>query len=78
MCESESSGTHLSDPPALSAMHSFPRNPADFGHTNQSQELMHGGTDGVGTLGPQRPGTAQGGAAAGGGQPLLRRNQYWV
>ena len=59
-------------------MHSFPRNPADFGHTNQSQELMHGGADSVGTLGPQRPGTAQGGAAAGGGQPLLRRNQYWV
>ena len=64
LCESESSGTHLSDPP-VSAL-PFGRNSNDF-HIASSEA---GSNPSDCTLLGDRPSLH--------GQPLLRRNQYWV
>ena len=66
LCESESSGTHLSDPP-LSSLQPFGRNSNDF-HPHLPSEAGSNPSDS--TLVGERP-TLH-------GQPLLRRNQYWV
>ena len=58
LCESESSGTHLSDPPLVPPL--FSRNSRDFPKPDAGDPHSE----------PQ-PGSA-------GGQPLLRRQQYWV
>ena len=58
LCESESSGTHLSDPPLLPP---FPRSSRDF--------PPQGGPPGESSA-PGSHGEV--------GQPLLRKNQYWV
>ena len=58
LCESESSGTHLSDPPLLPP---FPRSSRDF--------PPQGGPPGESSA-PGPHGEV--------GQPLLRKNQYWV
>ena len=59
LCESESSGTHLSEP-AILPPPLFSRNSRDFPATAKPPEV----------------GVKQPGGDA--GQPLLRRNQYWV
>ena len=58
LCESESSGTHLSEPPILPPP-LFSRNSREFP-----------------VKAPEVPGVKQ--VAGESGQPLLRRNQYWV
>ena len=67
LCESESSGTHLSDPPLPSALHTLGRNNPDY-HPHLPSEA--GSNPSESTLVGDRP-TLN-------GQPLLRRNQYWV
>lgn len=66
LCESESSGTHLSDPPLHSSIQPpFSRNSRDFqphpppSDANPADQVL-------------------GDRLASHGQPLLRRNQYWV
>jgi hypothetical protein len=90
LCESESSGTHLSDPP-LGGGSLLLGGGGGYGARRQSADLHVGGTtsevgsnlsdcvtlagDSAGGAGGEPPRVSSGTLA---GQPLLRRNQYWV
>ena len=70
LCESESSGTHLSDPPLVGMPPAFGgRNSNDFHHAAHLATSEAGSNPSDTTLKDRQPP---------GAQPLLRRNQYWV
>ena len=99
LCDSESSGTHLSDPnaTAMPLVEKFPRNSSNMGSDlgsnpdktyglygnakSASEAGSNGPSDNWGLdSGTVRPNGSANGMTNGGasGQPLLRRNQYWV
>ncbi len=78
LCESESSGTHLSEP-----MSAAPGTYATLGGAPPGGYLRHsGGSAEIGSNGilGTYPASSEAGSdvGVGSGQPLLRRNQYWV
>ena len=90
LCESESSGTHLSDPPLggggslLMASSIYGRRSADLHPPASASALAGGGPVSEAGSNPSDSATLTNGGdgrssgATPTGQPLLRRNQYWV